>query len=84
MGAEVRPCTRASTHVPDATSTHHRPTKCQALQMRWTPPAGGHYHLHCQGGKLRPKEEWGVLCTGGGVSQSGEPELGSLQEPGFP
>lgn len=59
MGAEVQPCTWASTYIPDATSTHHRPTKCQAPQMRWTPPAGGRYHPHCQVGKPRPREEVG-------------------------
>lgn len=77
VGAEVHPCTRASTHIPDATSAHHRPTKCQAPQMRWTPPAGGRYHPHCQLGKLRPEKRRGGLCTGGGVSQAGEPELRS-------
>lgn len=33
---------------------------------------------------LGPEKRRGGLCTGGGVSQAGEPELGSLQELGFP
>lgn len=61
-----------------------RACKCQAPQMRWTPPAGGVITRTARWASLGPEKRWGGLCTGGGVSQAGEPELGSLQELGFP
>lgn len=79
VGVELLLCSWDSTHIPAAASTHHRPTKCQALKSsghklhdtvhRWALPPT------LSGGKVEAQRSQGACpeaTCGAGGSQAGK------------